>query len=259
MSSSHIFSVPSSSRRRSVHKPLLANGKKRKRQESESEDENSQYPNTSTGDGLKSSFVSLSRDQASQYHIAGIVPGTELPKAPFPHREPSKTKPSSHDIDRNRSSNPFLKEPEQPGLRQKHLNVLTTVMHHALLKGDYQRAGKAWAMLLRSGSSAVRLMDTTMDICKNGQWEIGAEILLCRRSSNQQEREQEEFLHPNPETIITQESLQAARNFYERLIVQYPIYPNRSNIQIEVYLALFTLSIYEISEKAKSERQKLVQ
>ena len=261
MSSSHIFSLPSSSGRHSAHKSLLTNKKKRKRRESEAEDEDSsQDPHVSPGDGLTSSFVSLSRDQASQYRLAGIEPGAELPKAPFPHREPSKAKPSSHDIGGNRSFTA-----EKTGLRQRHLNVLTTAMHHALLKGDYQRAGKAWAMLLRSGSSAVRLVDTTMNLCKDGQWEIGAEILLCRRSSNQHERsraetrEQEEFLQFNSEPVVTQEGLRAARNFYERLIVQYPIHPNRSNTQIEFYLALFTLWIYEISERAKSERQRFMQ
>lgn len=265
MPSSHIFSLPSSSGRRPAHKLLLAKGKKRKRRESEAEDEDSQDVQASPGDNLTGSFVSLNRDQASQYRLAGIEPGAELPKTPFPHREPFKSKPSSHDISGNRSFTAFLKEPEQTGLRQRHLNVLTTAIHNALLKGDYQRAGKAWAMLLRSGSSAVRLMDTTMDLCKDGQWEIGAEILLCRRRLNQHERsrartqEQQELLQPNPEPILTQEGLRATRNFFERLIVQYPIHPNRSNTQIEFYLALFTLWIYEISERAKSERQRLMQ
>ena len=254
MSSSHIFSIPSSSGRRPAHKPLSTNGKKRKRRESEAEDED---PPASPGDRLTGSFVSLNRDQASQYRLAGIGPGTELPKAPFPHREPSKAKPLSHDTGGSRISVAFLKEPEQIGLRQRHLNVLTTIMHHTLLKGDYQRAGKAWAMLLRSGSS-------TMDLRKDGLWEIAAEILLRRRPSSQYERSgtwtrDQEFPPPTPEPVVTQEGLQATRNFYERLIVQYPIHPNRPNTQIEFHLALYSLWIYEVSERAKSERQRLVQ
>jgi len=264
MSSSHIFSTPSSSGRRPAHKPLPANKNKRKRRESGADDEDSQDPAVSPGDRLTGSFVSLSRDQASQYRLAGIRPGTELPKAPFPHREPSKAKPSSHDISGSRISAAFPKEPEQIGLRQRHLNVLTTAIHHALLKGDYQRAGKAWAMLLRSGSSAVRLVDTTMDLHKDGQWGIAAEILLRRKPSSQHEQSEawtreQEVPTPNSEPVVSQEGLLAARNFYERLIVQYPIHPNRSNIQIEFYLALYSLWIYDVSEKAKSKRQRLVQ
>lgn len=262
MASSQIFFLPSSSE---AHKPPSANRRKRKRRESEAEDEDQQL-----GDRPTSSFVSLSRDQASQYRLAGIEPGTELPTAPFPHREPSKFKPSSHDIGGSRISAAFHKQPGQASLRQRHLNVLTTIMHHALLKGDYQRAGKAWAMLLRSGSAAIRLGDTTMDLHKGGQWEIAAEMLLRRtpsrlaQPSSQHERSgatarEQAFPAPNSQPVITEECLRTARDFYERLIVQFPIHPNRSNTQIEFYLAMFSLWIYEISERAKLDQQRLMQ
>lgn len=260
MYSSHIFSLPSSSGRHPTPKSLVANRTKRKRQESETEDENSQDSPTIPGNVQTSSFLSLSRDLASQYRLAGIEPGAELPKAPFPHRKPSKALASSHDVSGNRIATAFHKQPEQAGLRQRHLNILATIIHQALLKSDYQRAGKAWAMLLRSGSSAVRLVDTAMDLRKDSQWKIAAEILLrSRPSSRAVTQEQEEFLLPNLESIITQEGLQAARSFYERLIVQYPIHLNRSSTQIEFYLALYTIWIYETSERAKSDRQRLAQ
>ena len=109
-----------------------------------------------------------------------------------------------------------------------------------------------------------------MDLHKGGQWEIAAEMLLRRtpsrlaQPSSQHERSgatapEQAFPAPNSQPVITEECLRTARDFYERLIVQFPIHPNRSNTQIEFYLAMFSLWIYEISERAKSDQQRLMQ
>lgn len=251
-----IFQVPSTYSKLSVARSNSTNSKKRKRGAAEPEDEDVDAPSEFRE---PVSLTSLTANQAAQYHLAGADPSDGLPDAPFPHHPKSeiKTQVSQNDV-----ASSLPKDPEKVSLRQRHLSVLTTIMHHSLLKGDYQRAGRAWGMLLRSGPTAVRLDMTTMDLHSEGRWEIAAEILLRRdspifQSSDWNNLDRDSFRHNSP--AFTETGLRAARDLYERLIVQFPIHPNRKNTHIDFYLAMFSLWIYEVTEKAESERQRIEQ
>jgi hypothetical protein len=110
----------------------------------------------------------------------------------------------------------------------------------------------------------MRLDQTTTDLHRDGRWEIAAEILL-RRKPNQTDQSSSKNGHEQPsleqdlEQVFTETGLRAARDFYERLIVQFPIHPNRKNTQIDFYLAMFSLWIYEVTERAKAERQRIAE
>lgn len=243
MPSSQVFQVPSYS----GILPAAKKSSKRKRRAVEPEDENVAEQPAATE---PASFTSLTADQAAQYQLAGLDPSDGIPEAPFPHRDKSKFKPRE-DV---RGPTPFISSKSDGlSLRQRHMSVLNTILHHSLLNGDYRRAGRAWAMLLRSGPTAMRLDQTTMDLHRDGRWEIAAEILLRRKPV----QTQYPATDPDSDTVFSKAGLRTARDFYERLIVQFPVHPNRMNTQVDFYLAMFSLWIYEVTEKAKSERQRL--
>lgn len=263
MASSHIFRVPLSYGRLGGTVSGSEKHLKRKRRplEPDSEDEEeptepldtSQYP---------AAITSLTATQAAQYRLAGAHPSDGLPKPPFPHREHSKIK---LDVVQNETGFPTKIDDERITLRQRHLGVLTTIMHHSLLNGDYRRAGRAWAMLLRSGPAAVQLGLTTMDLHRDGRWQIAAEILLRRESTRTDQFSQgpssmlndEELTGQSLKPIFSEANLQTVRDFYNRLIVQFPIHRSRLNTAVEFHLAMYSLWIYQVVDGAKSEHERL--
>lgn len=128
---------------------------------------------------------SLHPDLAHQYERAGQPYDQDPPGRDFPHRPipdgrdaanhlslaelkgelASLKPPLIHDAD--------LQDGHSTTLKRHHLAVLTTIMHHCLLQGDYIRAGRAWGMILRTEVSGTR-----PNIQSHGLWGIGAEILL---------------------------------------------------------------------------------
>ena len=132
--------------------------------------------------------------------------------------------------------------PAIPGLRQRHLTVLTTILHKCLLEGDYIRAGRAWGMLLRVENSG-----HTMDLRTNDRWGIGAEILL--RRDVEPRRPEKSGRAPNP--WFSAEGFERAKTYYERLVLQYPyrkVAPNAIGPQ-DFYIAMFGLWICSTDEQ----------
>ncbi|KAE9976848.1 hypothetical protein EG328_002376 [Venturia inaequalis] len=132
------------------------------------------------------------------------------------------------------------------GLREQHVANLTTLMHHMLLKGDFERAGRAWALLLRSGRLAKNIKTNagylSMDVTAHNRWGIGAELLL--RNTREDTDQQTEDTH------LSEEAFRAARDYYERLIVQYPVHHQRKGPSAtNFYAAMFSLWIYEASQR----------
>ncbi|KAF2403309.1 hypothetical protein EJ06DRAFT_553659 [Trichodelitschia bisporula] len=183
-------------------------------------------------------ITELTAAQVEQHHTAGLALDAHPPKHPFPHApEPSSShvlrdakaevqslKPPLHHVD------PAYYEPlpyksTEPGtLRERHLAVLTAVLHHTLLRRDYRRAGRAWGMLLRSSRDAA-------DVRIQGRWGIGSELLLRNEDAG----------------------FRAARQYYERLVVQFPEAPTgtpryRHARAGHFYVAMFSLWIYEVTE-----------
>jgi hypothetical protein len=119
-------------------------------------------------------------------------------------------------------------------LREKHQGVMKAILHRLLEEGDYYLAGRTWGLLLRS------MLDTRpSNMRKDGQWGIGAEILLQRGNNTD---------------FARNESFRTAREYYERLILQFPAArsqredPNNASL---FYPAMFSLWIYETCDRAK--------
>ena len=154
---------------------------------------------------------------------------------------------------------------DHTGVRQQHLAVIMAILHRCLLARDYVRAGRAWGMLLRAESQG-----HPMDVRKNGQWGIGAEILLFRETQLTQarietdERDEGKIGHPmirdrqqqrqQPPLLFSREGFEKARDYYERLILQYPYRKTMPNAisALQFYPAMFGLWIYAVQEKHKS-------
>ncbi|KAF2475642.1 uncharacterized protein BDR25DRAFT_331459 [Lindgomyces ingoldianus] len=225
------------------------------------------------------SQASFAPQEAAQLRVAGLLPGNafEIPPPPFPHasvrisrdhfnytnvqKELAGLHPSVFAVNATSKSQPLCRKSEKPALRQTHLGVLTTVLHHCLLEGDYQRAGRAWGMILRS-----QIAGRPIDVRNHDRWGIGAEILLRRSPLNQfthGENDQESAQIPGnkqsstDKDFYTERGFELAREYYERLIVQFPnrkLHPHRVD-ELTFYPAMFSLWIYEVCEKSKLRAQ----
>ncbi|KAL8869419.1 MAG: hypothetical protein Q9174_004283 [Haloplaca sp. 1 TL-2023] len=171
---------------------------------------------------------------------------------PFPHAAPkthatarshlSDTKPSilttSESLPYLVSSSgeelPLARSSPNSGLRQQHYNVLISILHRCLLEGDYTRASRAWGMLLRTETHGHPL-----DIRYQERWGIGAELLLRPNS--------------NPDDVTTLQNLAKAKDYYERLILQYPYRKTApdSTSSLTFYPVMFGVWIYSIQLRYK--------
>jgi hypothetical protein len=227
------------------------------------------------------SHLSLDGLETPQLRVAGLLPEDEfdIPPHPFPHAPARTSKdafnstklqeelanldPPLYAVKAASKSDPIDRMSKRPALRQTHLGVLSTMMHRCLLQGDYQRAGRAWGMILRT-----QIGGLPIDPRNHGRWGIGAEILL-RRNAHARENlssnldkinviDGEQHI-ANEDFLYSQEGFELAREYYERLIVQHP---NRKHLPHSVddrtfYPAMFALWIYEVSERSKRERHGL--
>ncbi|KAG9518763.1 hypothetical protein KCU99_g7849, partial [Aureobasidium melanogenum] len=185
------------------------------------------------------------------YRVAGWPENVPLPGHSFPHApavKPTSRQPLSNNLQKELAA---LKPPlyvPPPGeqdttssLRRHHLGVLTTILHTSLLKHDFVRAGRAWGMILRTN-----ILGRPLDVRTHGRWGIGAEILMRKSSS------QNNFHHEsNNASTISDEGFEAAKDYYERLILQYPFQKTNPNAisSLTFYPAMFGLCIYEIQQK----------
>ena len=127
--------------------------------------------------------------------------------------------------------------------REKHLGVVNTIMHHMLLKGDYQRAGRAWGMILRASS-------TGTDLRRLGRWGIGAEILLRRRGNDSDSLENSPS--EEPEGMFSEQGFELAKAYYEKLVIEHPYRQNTLNpVRSNFYPALFSCWIYQVTERVR--------
>ncbi|KAF2201562.1 hypothetical protein GQ43DRAFT_371203 [Delitschia confertaspora ATCC 74209] len=252
--------------------------RKRKRDEDNEEEEEppnnySDSPVLSPNTQLGSSFAGA---DASQHRVAGLLSEDELEVTapPFPHA-PARTRkdnfkyselqqelagldPPLYAVHVQSKSQPLDRQSEQPALRQTHLQILTTILHHCLLQGDYHRAGRAWGMMLRT-----QVAGRPIDLRSHSRWGIGAELLLHRNTHSRNTRTFQNETGNQPssygEDLFTPEGFEKARFYYERLIVQYPNrkqHPNSID-ELTFYPAMFSLWIYEVCERSKHAQKEI--
>ncbi|KAF2035147.1 hypothetical protein EK21DRAFT_96922 [Setomelanomma holmii] len=204
--------------------------RKKRRQDEEEYDSSSPEPTAKPTSTRGQSQASYALPEIAQLRVAGLSPedGSKIPPPPFPHAahrianerfgankiQEEIAKPPARLYAANAASkaDSVNRNSENVSLRKQHLNVLSTLMHRCLLEQDYERAGRAWGMLLRTQVTGGHLVDPR----NHGRWGIGAEILLRKEALSQPDQQN---LHPG---IFSEQGFELAREYYERLIIQYP-------------------------------------
>ncbi|KAF2763107.1 hypothetical protein EJ05DRAFT_26054 [Pseudovirgaria hyperparasitica] len=254
------------------------------------EHEDQQHRNTHTqrqSVSAPSSKKVLSTLEEEQYRTAGLHTNDEIPPAPFPHRPVRKTAP--------RITDPYLQkqlaglnppifvpgrasiadyarhngEKLSTNLKSRHIGVLNAALHKCLSEGDYSRASRIWALLLRSTVNS-----RPFDIRRDENWRIGAEILLQlhpyidpfdeKYSHHQNAGEDDEEDEDNGKPLFSEEGYRQARQYYERLIIQYPIAKVSYDINarrvnaLTFYPTMFSLWITQIVDNSKRMRYEFL-
>ncbi|KAI9848876.1 MAG: hypothetical protein M1837_006392 [Sclerophora amabilis] len=228
---------------------------------------------------------------ALQYRVAGQRLDKPAPSYPFPHR--AHASPLVHGGDQSQQVTEDLATLNPPllaagtsissgprdrlYLRQHHLSVITTVLHRCLLAGDYVRAGRAWGLILRSEAGG-----RPVNLGGQGRWGIGAEILMRRdgqvrqeslaqqEQRQQQQQQQQEGSDSSvsdvapseekrqSEPSFTEEGFAQAKDYYERLILQYPYSKRRPDSvnALDFYPAMFGLWIYVTQERLRATERR---
>lgn len=285
MSAWHIFALPHGSQR--VVTTESANPTKdQKRKRAVNDEKDSASENESDAEKASRKSKSPSKianftgksEQRNQYHLAGLEADEKRPLHPFPHA-PQRQKTTVLDRVRNELQTlnpplahldpcwyePSIHDEAKEGLRGKHLANVTTLMHHMLLKGDFERAGRAWGLLLRSGRLTKTIKNNTgylaMDVTARNRWGIGAELLMRNTQHNGHVPNlgaMQGMEGRSDDMQFSEEGFRAAREYYERLIVQYPVHHQRKGPSAtNFYAAMFSLWIYEASQRSKCAEQKL--
>ncbi|PVH96566.1 hypothetical protein DM02DRAFT_534996 [Periconia macrospinosa] len=164
------------------------------------------------------------------------------------------------------------RENEQPALRKSHLETLSTVMHRCLLEGDYDRAARAWGLILRA-----QVAGQPLDPRNHGRWGIGAELLLRRRAptdvsnhprncTNHQHHDDVNMQHEQESgdaqtKVYTDYGLVLAQDYYERFIIQYPFRKTAPDAvdSRTFYPPLFTIWIKAILDQSRRAREEYQQ
>ncbi|EMC93688.1 hypothetical protein BAUCODRAFT_114218 [Baudoinia panamericana UAMH 10762] len=246
------------------HKPSVSeavkSARKRKREAGASEEDVDQDAQLSTASSPSLESAAHDAKTAFQhpvkrtdpYFVAGHSREEPLPPTPFPHAAVKNIDTQQAVASDLAALNPPLYVPgvtsDDPNtsLKRRHIDNLTTLLHTCMLRGDWERAARAWGLLLR-----VEVDGRGMDVRQYGRWGIGAELLLRRGAKGQS------LLSKQATSPFTNEGFRLARDYYERLILQYPHTPrNQYGINaLTFYPALFSVWIYEVEDRSRRARQ----
>ncbi|KAL8855064.1 MAG: hypothetical protein Q9221_000261 [Calogaya cf. arnoldii] len=233
-----------------------------RKRSAESSEASSRHHSPSS-DSASSSALPLNKTVVEEFRTAGKPFNQELHPFPFPHavvkesaeptsrprgRGTSLSLGSESDIaitsqsDENRAVPVGKPKPSaDASLRQQHYTVLTSLLHRCLMEKDYMRASRAWGMLLR-----LETHGHPLDIRAQERWGIGAELLLHGNS--------------NDDTQPSLENLMKAKDYYERLILQYPYRKHSPDTvsSLTFYPVMFGIWIYSIQLRYKTAVQESV-
>ncbi|KAL8935440.1 MAG: hypothetical protein Q9216_005422 [Gyalolechia sp. 2 TL-2023] len=149
------------------------------------------------------------------------------------------------------------------GLRQQHLSVLTSLLHRCILERHYQRASRAWGMLLR-----MEVNGHPLDIRAQERWGIGAELLLHGGPSLAEQADPEGSGSKDVgdeqrdcSAVSLQRGLMKAKDYYERLILEFPYRKSApdSTSSLNFYPVMFGICIHSIQLRYKLATQKVLQ
>ena len=250
-----------------LNDPSARAKRKRRRQTSggESEDDEAASQELDDDETQKDYLAeaSLPTHIAHQYRIAGQPFTQDPPGAGFPHRaqvRPEGLLTTGQLATELANVKPPVLETVQQNqqlsranviLKQTHLATLYTLMHKCLLQVDHIRAARAMGMLLRTEISGEQI-----DLRSQNIWGMGAEMLLqskgqsLRTLEGHGEGQNEQSLETN--TIpLTREGFDQAKDFYERLILEFPYQKWRTDklSALHIYPVMFSQWIAFITDQ----------
>lgn len=183
-----------------------------------------------------------------QLHLAGhsdadLLPSSAVPD--FPHRPlpreklsrgQSSSPPETNDEEEDRGKDAKRRQNAEHAHRvtERHLGVLTALIHRSLEEGDIARAKRAFGLLVRS-----EIWGASVDLRKNGYWALGAEILMREGenppslSGGEAAGENEDEVMRSDDGVADREetipcrwgrasNMPAVRDYFRSLISQYP-------------------------------------
>jgi hypothetical protein len=239
--------------------------KKRKREDDFSDDDDVEDDQNTAYLDPSQTQLSLSFQPVSKidpYYVASHSREEALPLPPFPHapvKEPIREKvPIEEELAALNPPlyvPPFRADDKNTSLKRRHLDNVTTILHQCMLKGDWTRAARAWSLLLRT-----EIAGRGIDVRRNGRWGVGAEILMkgaAKQSYHVSREVQDDSDSSRPQ--FSDEGFRLAREYYERLILQYPHTPyTQHNLNATaIYPALFSIWIYEVQDRSKRAKKQL--
>lgn len=250
--------------------------KKRKREDDdEQESDGLGHEQSSSSDDLTPrkarGFVPVNR--TDPFLVAGLSREQPVPRFPFPHAPVKSSGPP------RRSSQEELAAVKPPlyvaktepqdqstSLKRKHLDNLTVILHRCMLAGDWDRASRTWGLLVRTEVGGQEI-----DVRQHGRWGIGAEILMRRGHGKISENPakadnpgsddvsmHDDFDAQKASPQLPDEGFKLAREYYERLVLQYPYTPHSQHtVNSRVfYPALFNVWVYEVQARYKRLREE---
>lgn len=254
--------------------------KKRKRDDEGDDSEASSVEQASDSDDTKPYNVLASAPSVKRtdpYHVAGLSREHPLPRYPFPHApvKPAEA-PRKSQQEELAAVNPPLYLPKtqaedhSTSLKRRHLDNITVILHRCMLNGDWERASRAWGLLARTEVGGLGI-----DVRQHGRWGIGAEILIRREKGKESvtesaparrwSQDDSSSVHDteiNTSDVTTSpkladEGFKLAREYYERLVLQYPHTPHTQHtVNAKVfYPALFNIWVYEVQARYKHLRE----
>lgn len=251
-------------------------GKKRKRDRAEDEEDEPRTPEQTTPEPEATSRTASTAFQpvnkTDPFYVAGWSRDEPLPPPPFPHA-PAKLRNQNVSVEKELASlkppiyvSTIKDETKITSMRRHHLDVMTTILHTSMLRGDWQRASTAFGLILRTEMG--RRGD---DIRKHGRWGIGGEILMRRHQapasppqadqamldeSTNSEEASNTGQEAAAERSISEQGFRLAHEYYERLILQYPHTKHNPHAinSTAFYPALFNVWIYEVQDRSERAR-----
>ncbi|KAL8720770.1 MAG: hypothetical protein Q9225_002403 [Loekoesia sp. 1 TL-2023] len=196
--------------------------------------------------------------QSRKGHVGDLQPklsrkrkrGAQYPEEP--NIDESESPPDEHPRNDNASveAATTFRPSSSAGLRRQHFSVLTSLLHRCILAKDYQRAGRAWGMLLRTEANG-----HPFDIRAQERWGIGAELLLHGGTSLTGQSVNEQDSVYDAKSI--QNRLMKTKDYYERLILQFPYRKTAPDTtsSLTFYPAMFGVWIHSIQLRYKIAMQ----
>ncbi|EME43850.1 hypothetical protein DOTSEDRAFT_71612 [Dothistroma septosporum NZE10] len=219
---------------------------------------------------------SQSVNKKDPYHVAGWPRNKPLPGANFPHAPVKSGMSTGLTIKEELAQlNPPIYVPSShapeglsDSVKQRHLDNVTAILHKCMLAGDWDRASQAFGLILRT-----EIRGNPVDVRQNGLWLIGGELLMRRkyqaveqqqvhsRTANHEDIETDEIAGTTAAgSIISDDGFKLARQYYERLILQYPHLQRAHHDAVNalaVYPVLFNVWIYEVHDRARRARRQM--